>query len=122
MKRISSQKYGCNRETLLQFYEKYIFSKINYGLTLYSQTNKANLKKVRTIENNALRLATGAFKTTPINSLLAESKIIPLETRIKITCCNWYQKNSNKDINHPIIKMGLKNIINTKQNKKKMHS
>ena len=119
MKRISNSKFGASRKTLQKFYETYIYSKLNYGLPIYAATNKTNLKKLEALQNTAIRISTGAFKSTPIISLNAEAGAVPIRTRIKIESTKLYHKTSNKNIKNPITKTCLANSIQAHNNKKK---
>lgn len=66
MKKISSRTWRANIETLLKFYNIYIKPKTEYGLSVYGNAKNTELKKLEIIQNSALRLGTGSFKSTPI--------------------------------------------------------
>ena len=50
--------------------------KIDYGSEVYSSASRSLLDSLEPIQNAALRIATGAFRTSPILSLRVESGII----------------------------------------------
>ena len=50
-----------------------IRSKLDYGSIVYGSARKSYLKSLDTIHHQGLRLALGAFRTSPIESLYAES-------------------------------------------------
>lgn len=56
-------------------------SKIDFGLHLYGTAHKSALNKLKTLYHSAIRLALCAFRTTPINNLLLEANILPIEYR-----------------------------------------
>ncbi len=58
--------------------------------------NKSLKKKLNTIQNEALRLCTGAFRTSPVISLQAEVNIEPLEFRRYKFALSYYTKLANK--------------------------
>ena len=51
--------------------------KLEYGLEAYSSAAPTYLQSLDTIQNTALRLATGAFRSSPISSLHADTSILP---------------------------------------------
>lgn len=51
---------------------------MEYGLIIYGKAPKSLLNKIKTILNSAIRLAVGAFRTTPINNLLYESNFLSI--------------------------------------------
>ena len=53
--------------------------KIGYGCEAYSSASKTTLRKLYPIQNIAIRIATGAFKTSLIISLQSEADIKSLE-------------------------------------------
>ena len=70
---------------LLRFYKSVILAKLDYGAPFYTTACKTNLDKLNKVQNNALRIAIGARKTSPIVSLEAESHIPPLDIhRLKV--------------------------------------
>jgi len=60
-------------------------SKIDYCLPFYGNCPISCLRKLKTIYHAALRLAFGAPRTTPINDLLFEAEITPIEIRLELT-------------------------------------
>lgn len=58
-----------------------IRSRTDYGAAIYSTASTSTLKTINVIQNSALRLATGAFRTTPIDSLLSASAEWPPDYR-----------------------------------------
>ena len=41
----------------------------DYGVVVYGSASETSLKTLDNITNEAVRIASGAFKTTPVNSL-----------------------------------------------------
>ena len=69
MKMISSQKYGATQNCLMKIYRIYIRSKLEYGAIAYASASSNELKKIDVVANDALRIASGAFKSSPVDSL-----------------------------------------------------
>ena len=110
MKRLSGSKFGAKRETLLKFYETYILSKLRYGMPIYCATTKSNMKKLKVIQNNAIRIATGAFKSSPIQSLEADAKVTSMETKIELETSQLYTKICSKHHSNIVTKINLQDL------------
>ena len=61
--------YGADQTTLLKFYQSLIRSKLDYGCIIYGSARKSYLQILDHIHNQSLRLALGAFRTSPVASL-----------------------------------------------------
>jgi len=90
MKYLSHKKWGADRVTLLRLYTALIRSKLDYGSEVYSSACNSLLDSLEPIQNAAIRLATGAFRSSPVASLQAESGINPLGNRRQIQTLNTY--------------------------------
>ncbi|RUS68704.1 hypothetical protein EGW08_023534 [Elysia chlorotica] len=73
--------WGADRETLLKLYRTLVRSKLDYGSIVYGSAKKHILKTLDPIHHQGLRIALGAFRTSPIQSLYAESGEPSLEHR-----------------------------------------
>ena len=62
-------------------YRAIVRSKLDYGCIVYGSASTSSLNKLNTIHNTGLRLALGAFCTSPVWSLYAEANEPPLEER-----------------------------------------
>ena len=78
---LSSSDWGGDRIVLLNPYRSLIRSKLDYGSLVYGSARKSYLKSLDTIHHQGLRLALGAFRTSPIESLYAESNELSLYIR-----------------------------------------
>ena len=81
LKTLSNTDWGANRPTLLTLYRSLLRSKIDYGCFIYGAARKHYLKQIETIENEALRISLGAYRTTPITSLHVEANELPFHLR-----------------------------------------
>ena len=63
--------------------------KIDYGSEVYSSASRSLLDSLEPIQNAALRIATGAFRTSPIPSLRVESGIKSLALFRQIKAMNY---------------------------------
>ena len=80
MKCISSPVWGASAKLLKLFYTSYIRSKLDYGSILYDSAGSI-LGKLEVIQNSAMRMITGARKTSPILSLQVETYLYSLPIR-----------------------------------------
>ena len=64
---------GADRTTLLKLYWSLVRSKLDYGCNIYSSARKSYLQMLDPIHNQGLRLALGAFRTSPVASLYVEA-------------------------------------------------
>lgn len=113
IKCLSSSKFNCNISTLTSIIRSLMLSKVNYLLPIYGQAPKPNIKKIETIINSAIRMALGAFRTTPIKNLLFESNILPFSTQKNILTAKLF-RTLIYDSNTPL-KQIVRKIVKTKK-------
>ena len=70
---LSNTSWGADRTTLLHLYRSLIRSKLDYRSITYGSARKSYLQMLDTIHHQGLRLALGAFRTSPVTSLYAEA-------------------------------------------------
>lgn len=81
LKVLSGHKWGCDTIVLLRIYKALIRSRIDYGSVCYGTASKTDLKVIDTIQSSALRIVLGAFRTSPVQSLLCLAGESPLHIR-----------------------------------------
>ncbi|GBM23723.1 hypothetical protein AVEN_257634-1 [Araneus ventricosus] len=69
MKVLSSTSWGADKVSLIKIYRSLVRSKLVYGVSEYGSAAKSTLKMLDSVHHKGLRIATGAFRTTPIPSL-----------------------------------------------------
>ena len=102
MKSIAGAKWGADRDTLIRYYKVYIQSKIDYGSAVYGSASRTVLARLDVIHHSAIRIALGAFKSSPSLSLLAEAGLLPLARHRSLHDCNWLQKVLLLPSSHPL--------------------
>lgn len=81
IKNFSHHTWGAIKYSLILIYKTLILSKIDYGSIIYNSA-KPNTKLIlNPIHNHAIRLAIGAFRTSPIDRILCISGEPPLQIR-----------------------------------------
>ncbi|KAA0201988.1 hypothetical protein HAZT_HAZT007569, partial [Hyalella azteca] len=78
---LSHLTWGADRCTLLRVYRSLIRSKMDYGSIVFSSAKASALHLLNPVHNSAIRLCTGAFRSSPLLSLYAESGEFPLSAR-----------------------------------------
>ena len=78
MKSLAGVKWGADKKTLLHFYCIYIRSRLDYGCEVYGAALTSQLNKLEIIQNTALRIALGAFKSSPVLALQAVFPPLPV--------------------------------------------
>ena len=89
---LSHLHWGANRKTLMKLYTMLMKPQLDYGSEIYGSAKESVLKMLEPIQNAALRLATGAFRTTPVVSLQAESGMMSLQYQRHYKTLNYLTK------------------------------
>ena len=85
-------KWGGDRDILLMLYRAIVHSKLDYGYIAYGTASNTNLRQLDSIHNFGLRLALGAFCTSPVSSRYTEANETPLEERRLKLSMHYYVK------------------------------
>ena len=95
---ISSKDWAGDRTTLLRNYRSNIRSKLDYGFIVYGSARRSYLAVLDPIASHGLRLCSGAFKTSPIESLQVETGEPSLETcRLKLSLRYYMKMKANPE-------------------------
>lgn len=84
IKSVAYGRKGTHPDFALQIYKSLIRTRMEYCSFLYGHINKQLISKLDKIQNQAMRLAIGAFRSTPIIALQVETVIVPISTRYRI--------------------------------------
>ena len=79
LKKLAHTTWGADRETMLKLYKTTVISILDYGCQIYSSASESVLKKLDPIHHLGLRLATGAFRSSPTPSIIIDSGDLPLK-------------------------------------------
>lgn len=90
LKKLSHTSWGSDSNTLLRLYVMLLKPKIEYGLKAYSSAAPSYLQSLEPVQNCALRTALGAFRTSPISSLHAESVTLPQAFARSLKVLSYY--------------------------------
>ena len=77
---------------MLRIYRAVIRSKLDYGSVLYGNAPESVLSKRTPVHNAALRLCTGAFRSSPVVSIYADAGVPPLHIRRQQLLLQYYAR------------------------------
>ena len=100
LRTLSRFNWGADRKTLLQLFRSLVRSSLDYGSVVYGSARASYLKKIGVVQNQALRLCLGAFRTSPISSLHVEANEPPMHLRRMQLSLHYAIKLKN-DENNP---------------------
>lgn len=101
LKMLSGTKWGAHRNTLIMLCHAFVLSRLNYGAPVFATAAKTALRKLDPVLNLAIRLSTGAFRTSPVKSILVEAGMLPLsKIREKQSLTYFFKILGNDD--HPL--------------------
>ena len=81
LKVVSGFSWGADKLTMLRLYNALCRSKLDYGCQVYSSASRTKLKELDVVHNMGIRIYTGAFRTSPVESLYVDSHQLPLDLR-----------------------------------------
>ena len=117
MRVVSHTDWGADKQVLLRLYRTIIRSKLDYGSIIYGSARKSYLQILDTVHHQGLRLALGAFSTSPVSSLYAEANEPSLADRREKLALQFALKIKS-DPNNPafncIFKPNYKNLFENK--------
>ena len=81
LKSVTTQNWGGDQLMVIRIFRSIKRSILDYGAVVYGSASERNLNALDNITNEALRIASGAFKTTPVNSLYIICNEMPPDIR-----------------------------------------
>ncbi len=96
---VSNTDWGADSTTLLRLYRSLVRSKLDYGCVVYGSAHDSYLQSLDRIQNAALRVCLGAFRTSPIASLHVEANELPLQLRRQKLALQYVVKLENNPRN-----------------------
>ena len=112
---MSHVSWGADRTTLLLLYRTLVRSKLDCGSFVYASARPSYLRALNSLHNAALRLCTGAFRTSPVPSIHSDAGEPPLCYRRTWLLCSYASKILSMT-SHPcydiLFKPRLLNVFN----------
>jgi len=78
---VAHTSWGADEQTVLHLYRSLVRSKLDYGCIVYGSARGSYLQMLDPIQNHALRLCLGAYRTSPSSSLCVLANEPPLYIR-----------------------------------------
>lgn len=100
LKVISHHSYGSDKARLSRLFNSLVRTRLDYGSVVYSSASKSSLKMLDPVLHLGLRLASGAFHTSPAQRLHVECDEWSLERRRTYTSLMYALKVTSIQ-NHP---------------------
>ncbi|KAK7101730.1 hypothetical protein V1264_020067 [Littorina saxatilis] len=103
MRKLAGSQWGANEKILKTVYQGTVRPHLEYGSSSWMTAAKTHLQTLEIVQNQALRIITGAMKTTPIDKMQQVTGIPPLSKRreckamvqdIKYQCIPDHQMNA----------------------------
>ena len=100
LKALAGTNWGQHKETIIITYKSLIRSLFTYATPIwFPNTNPTILRRLQTIQNSALRIATGCVKMSAIDHLHAETQVLPVESHLSLLCSQFLARALQP--NHP---------------------
>jgi hypothetical protein len=101
LKALTTTKWGKSKETITATYKTITRPILEYGSTLWSPLlADTNLQTLQTIQNTALRIASGCTADTNTTHLHQETQTLPLKTHLILHANQLKTKSTNQ--HHPL--------------------
>ena len=81
IKVVSNHNWGADRKSLIRLYDSICKSKIDYGCQIYSSACKTKLRELDVLHNTGLRICSGEFRISMIESIYVDTDETPLDLR-----------------------------------------
>lgn len=89
LKTLAHHHWGADTNCLLTIYRSIIRARIDYALAAHIASKRSYFKGIETIENKALRIALGAFPTTPADGLHCLANELPIHDRADLSTLSF---------------------------------
>jgi hypothetical protein len=90
LKALAGTYWGFSKEDIIATYRTITRPILNYAAPIwYPVASRTAVASLHTIQNTALRLATGCLKTAPIAHLHQETGILPLSAHLNLACAQF---------------------------------
>ncbi|KFM75393.1 RNA-directed DNA polymerase from mobile element jockey, partial [Stegodyphus mimosarum] len=90
LKVLANTSWGADRASLLRIYRALIGSKLDYGSVVYGSARPSMLLKLDPVHHQALRICSGAFRTSPVQSLYVDCHEPSLQLRREQLSLGYY--------------------------------
>jgi len=119
---VAHTSWGADQQTLLHLYRSLIRSKLHYGYitaVVYGSARGSYLQMLDPIQNYALRLCIGAYRTSPSSSLCVLANEPPLyiwRRKLSIQCCLKLSSSPHNPSHNTVFNCKFKDLFERKPN------
>jgi hypothetical protein len=92
LNRLTSSTWGASLHTVITTYKVYIIPVLMYGSELMICASDSTNKQIELVQNKALRIITGAVKTTPITAMEIITGIMPVKLARESAALKMYER------------------------------
>ena len=90
LKALTGTTWGQQKETVIATYKALLDSLFSYAAPIwFPNTSSTNIAKLQTIQNAALRIATGSPMMASIDHLHMEAEILTVREHLEMLCCQF---------------------------------
>ncbi|XP_018015742.1 uncharacterized protein LOC108672560 [Hyalella azteca] len=101
LKAVSGADWGKDTETIVQTYKALIRPVLEYGSSIWGPiTSESGWQKIQTVQNSALRIATGHTRDTNAQHLHDETSVLPLKNHVQMMALQLREKSKLEE--HPL--------------------
>ena len=119
---LAHSEWGWQRDQLKVIYNTFVRSKLDYAAASWQPwLSPSNVHELDIVQNKGIRLTSGQYKATPIQSLRAEMQIPGYQTHIDRACLVSMKKTIRLPNDHPR-RMALDGAVPTKNNRNSWYS
>ncbi|CAG2219008.1 unnamed protein product [Mytilus edulis] len=96
---VQANNYGMGTDSLLMLYKSLLRSVLDYGCQAFNSASITVKSKLDIIQAKGLRIVLGAHKSTPLETILAESGEMPLQLRRDHLSLKYYARTKQNPSN-----------------------
>ena len=90
LKALAGTDWGQQKETIVLTYRALIRSLFTYAAPVwFPNTKRTTCEQLQTIQNSALRIATGCHKRASLGHLHTETQVLPVENHLGLLCSQY---------------------------------
>ena len=90
---LAGTSWGQQRETILITFKSLIRSIVTYAAPIwYPNASPSNIQKLQSLQNSALRIATGCVKMTDPHHLHTETQTLPVSDHLSLLCAQFLSR------------------------------
>jgi len=116
---VAHTSWGADQQTLLHLYRSLVRSKLDYGSVVYGSARGSYLQMLDPVQNHALRLCLGAYRTSPSSNLCVLANEPPLYIRrrkLSIQYCLKPSSSPQNPTHNTVFNCKFKDLFELKPN------